>query len=117
MSQNRRSSNLAILAIALLAGAIATMPTTADAGRRNGGYVVAHSEFGNGSVSGPVRWTPKGPQVRLPGGSWVWCARSCSETLRVKTVDFWYSEEGAGERAAMTNDGGIFGRLRFDFGF
>jgi hypothetical protein len=53
------------------------------------GYVVAESRWGNGTVSGPVRPGPVGWQVRLPGGTWVNCVRSCSETLRLQTVDFW----------------------------
>jgi len=42
------------------------------------GYVVARSRFGNGSVSGPVRMTDLGPQVRLPGGTWEYCRRVAS---------------------------------------
>jgi hypothetical protein len=32
--------------------------------------------------------------VRLPGGTWLECGRSCSDTLRRETVDFW-KERGA----------------------
>lgn len=53
------------------------------------GYVVAHSQYGNRSVAGPVRPGRFGDEVRLPGGTWVECGRSCAATLRVKTVDFW----------------------------
>ena len=60
------------------------------------GYVVAQSRFGNGTVSGPVRRTSVGPQVRLPGGSWVYCKRSCSETLRAESVDFWEARQSPG---------------------
>jgi hypothetical protein len=41
------------------------------------------------SVSAPVRRLPKGDQVRLPGGTWVWCGINCYHTLRNATVDFW----------------------------
>jgi len=41
------------------------------------------------SVSAPVRRLPKGDQVRLPGGAWVWCGINCYHTLRNATVDFW----------------------------
>jgi hypothetical protein len=41
------------------------------------------------SVSAPVRRLPKGDQVRLPGGNWVWCGINCYHTLRNATVDFW----------------------------
>ncbi len=82
---------------ATLAAALAfvmVLPLTADArSKRSGyngledGYVVARSRFGNGQTSAPVRATRLGPQVRLPSGHWTYCRRSCSETLRVKTVD------------------------------
>ncbi len=102
--------------LASLITAVAVLPAQAG-GRQSletydrAGYVVAESEYGNGIVRGPVRHTRLGRQVRLPGGSWVHCGRSCTETLRVKTVDFWHSEEGAGPRNATTHDGGIFGKL------
>ncbi len=58
---------------------------------RRGDYVIAESNYGKGTVSGPIRHGQHGLQVRLPGGSWIDCARSCSETLRRQTVDFWES--------------------------
>lgn len=64
------------------------------------GYVVAESRWGNGTVSGPVRRGPKGWQVRLPGGTWIDCVRSCTNTLRVQTVDFWQTN------TAQPRDGG-----------
>lgn len=58
-------------------------------------YVVAHSRYGHGSVSGPVRMGGRGGyEVRLPGGTWIDCARNCSEALRRETVDFWESRGG-----------------------
>jgi len=80
-----------------------------------GSYVIAESEFGNGTVRGRVRQTQLGRQVQLPGGSWVYCSNSCTETLRVKTVDFWQSDEGAGPDASITHDVGIFGKLDLNF--
>ncbi len=53
------------------------------------GYVTATSHFGNGSIKAPYRATSVGYQVRLPHGTWVYCRTSCSETLRVQTVDIW----------------------------
>lgn len=41
------------------------------------------------SISGAVRSTPRGDQVRLPGGTWVPCGFNCYFTLRNATVDFW----------------------------
>lgn len=55
------------------------------------GYVVAESRWGNGTVTGAVRPGRAGWQVQLPRGTWVDCGRSCSETLRRQTVDFWQS--------------------------
>ena len=51
--------------------------------------VVAESNFGKGTVTGAVRQGRVGPEVQLPGGSWIPCGRNCSDTLRRQTVDFW----------------------------
>lgn len=53
------------------------------------GYVTATSHYGNGSIKAPYRATSVGYQIRLPHGTWVYCRTSCSETLRVQTVDIW----------------------------
>ncbi|MGI9523121.1 MAG: hypothetical protein ACR2PG_15900 [Hyphomicrobiaceae bacterium] len=78
------------------------------------GFVVAHSDFGNGSIVGPVRETRLGPQVRLPSGRWVYCKRLCSETLRVNTVDFWEIDPARRARG-LTGEAGIFGKLQRNF--
>jgi hypothetical protein len=77
--------------------------------------VVAESRFGHGTVSGPVRLSPNGYEVRLPGGTWIECRRSCSETLRVESVDFW-ENRGAGG-GAIDNECGLFGCLSRSFRF
>jgi hypothetical protein len=60
-----------------------------------GGTVTAESRYGTGTVSGPTRIGPKGrPEVRLPGGTWIECVRSCSDTLRRESIDFWQSRGG-----------------------
>ncbi|MCU0732790.1 MAG: hypothetical protein MUE84_14545 [Hyphomonas sp.] len=48
----------------------------------------------NGSrcLTGAVRNTRLGQQVRLPGGTWVSCAGDCQDQLRMETVDFWYEQ-------------------------
>lgn len=86
------------IAGAVLGGAALLLATSAGAEPRrhgSGGYadqiVVAHSRWGHGSVSGAVRRGRVGLEVRLPGGTWIPCVRSCSETLRHQTVDFWES--------------------------
>lgn len=79
-----------------------------------GGFVVAESRFGNGTVSGPVRRGEMGWQVRLPGGSWEYCRRSCSETLRVETVDKWEGKLGNGS-TGFGDECGIFGCLELKY--
>jgi hypothetical protein len=37
----------------------------------------------------PVRTGPLGKQVKLPGGSWVYCEITCEYTVRRLSVDFW----------------------------
>jgi hypothetical protein len=98
-----------------LAAALSLYVTTsapAEAGRDRHArtqpdFVVAESRFGNGTVTGPVRASRHGYEVRLPGGTWIECRRSCSETLRVETVDFWQNQG----RGRMDNEGGLFGPL------
>jgi len=113
MSVGRR---FALLCAGTLALAAAAPPQPADAFRRpredlSQGYVVAESKYGNGRVSGPVRLTDLGPQVRLPGGTWEYCRRSCSETLRVETVDFWEGRQDG--RGGMAQECGL---LCLEFG-
>lgn len=95
-----------LIATSLAAGhaeAAKRHPSTAD------GYVVAESRFGNGTVSGAVRNTELGPQVQLPSGHWEYCRRSCSETLRVETIDF--NEKNAQQLGGggLANECGFFG--------
>ena len=117
---------LRLIAASALIAAVASLASHAShAGGRihrdsgyNGieeGYVVARSRHGNGSVSGPVRMTDLGPQVRLPGGTWEYCRRSCSETLRVETVDIW---EGRSDgQSGLAQECGIFGCLSIGLGW
>ncbi len=107
------------LTIALVAAIVITSVLPADAGwRRNRGYdglqegyVVAHSRHGNGSVSGPVREDRRGLEVRLPGGTWVGCRASCSETLRVETVDKWENQGSMVGVGTAAGECGVFGCL------
>ncbi len=64
-------------------------PAIAHDARHRPTSVVAESNFGKGTVSGAVREGRVGLEVQLPGGSWIPCGRSCSDTLRRQTVDFW----------------------------
>ena len=95
---------------------------SADAGRRlferkpEGAYAVAKSRFGNGTVSGPVRATRLGYEVRKPNGTWIACRTSCSETLRVETIDF-YENHGSGfGYGTLAAECGIFGCLDLHIG-
>ena len=78
--------------------------------------VVAESRFGNGSVQGAVRMTELGPQVQLPGGRWEYCRRSCSETLRVETIDFNENHAQHIGGGGIGNECGIFGCLDIGIG-
>ena len=108
-----------------IATAIATVAIAASAGAAHAtfkrppqnypdGFVTAESRFGNGTVSGPVRRAEKGWQVRLPGGTWEYCRRSCSETLRVETVDRWEGKLGNGS-VGFGDECGIFGCLEIRY--
>lgn len=106
------TTRLALSAL-ILAGALST--ANAEPGRRGGsyraetGFVTAVSKFGNGEVTGAVRFARFGREVRLPGGTWEACRRSCTEALRVATVDFWEARNGIGQEC------GIFGCLEVRF--
>lgn len=105
-----------ILTMLLLAGTAFVAADASQAGWRRspqpeGGSVVAESRHGNGTISGPVRATSTGYEVRLPGGTWVACRRSCSETLRVETVDFWENEGRLVGAGTVQNECGVFGCL------
>ena len=58
-----------------------------------------------------MRYTAAGREVRLPGGTWEPCKRSCSETLRVSSVDYW---DAHGPNAVAT-ECGIFGCLELHY--
>lgn len=109
MISSRHFATLGLAFAALVAA------TTVDAGTRRPapeGYVLAESRHGNGSVTGAVREGRRGGlEVQLPGGSWVGCRRSCSETLRVSTVDFWETQGSMVGAGTLQNECGVFGCL------
>ncbi len=85
-----------------------------------GEVIVAQSRFGNGSIKSVVRPGRWGWQVRLPGGAWTDCRRSCEETLRVKTVDFYEGNSiDDGGYGTLQRECGIFGCLggSYEFSF
>ena len=71
------------------------------------GTVTAFSHDGNGSIRAPYRNTDVGYQVRLPHGTWVYCKTSCSETLRVNTVDVWANVDNANPIGVGTLQAGM----------
>ena len=70
-------------------------------------YVTAEKTMGTATVTAPVRPGRWGDEVRLPGGTWVDCGRSCENTLRHETVDFW------DDMQSRQNSPGYF-RFEFD---
>ena len=76
--------------------------------------VTAHRQ-----VRAPYRNTDVGYQVRLPRGTWVYCRTSCSETLRVNTIDVWANVDSANPIGVGTlqQECGIAGCLHWEFGF
>ncbi|HEX6000845.1 MAG TPA: hypothetical protein VFZ16_15840 [Hyphomicrobiaceae bacterium] len=76
---------------------VAGVAAPAEAGSRHWpteprhGFVTAESRYGSGTITAPVRISALGRrEVRLPGGTWIECRRSCTNTLRQETIDFWY---------------------------
>lgn len=106
------------ISLALLGAVSLLASLPAEAGRflrraPEGNVAVAMSRFGNGTVSGPVRATSTGYEVRKPNGTWIACRRSCSETLRVETVDFYENDGSLTGYGTAQNECGIFGCLDF----
>lgn len=105
----------ALLALACALTVSIAVPVKSEAGwlkrKVEGDYAVAESRFGNGRVSGPVRQTRTGYEVRKPNGTWIACRRSCSETLRVETVDFYENDGSLTGYGTAANECGIFGCL------
>jgi hypothetical protein len=87
-------ATLALLLSAIPLVMSATAPAEARRALKKGadtGYVTAVSRYGAGSITAPVRISALGrPEVRLPGGTWIECRRSCANTLRQETIDFWH---------------------------
>ncbi len=114
----RRTRFALALATIGAAGSLAATTLPAEAGRLlrrppEGDVAVAVSRFGNGTVSGPVRSSRTGYEVRTPSGNWIACRRSCSETLRVETVDLHENNRSMTGVGTMQNECGIFGCLDF----
>lgn len=77
---------LAMGSFPLVAGAVET--------RLVSGQIKACSKYQSGKcTTGDVRTTSQGKQVRLKGGTWIWCSGDCRDALRAATVDFWMEQK------------------------
>ena len=116
-----RYSPATALVLAIVALAMAAAPASAGprAASKILGYVTAYSHDGNGAIRAPYRATNVGYQVRLPRGTWIYCKTSCSETLRVNTVDVWANIDNANPICVGTLQAecGIAGCLHWEWGF
>jgi hypothetical protein len=110
-------SLLGIATVLTLSAAIA-LPAAAGFRRgyeKEGDVAYAVSRHGNGEISAPIRFTRTGREVRLPGGTWVGCRRSCSETLRVETIDIFENDGSLIGYGTFQNQCGIFGCLEIGY--
>jgi hypothetical protein len=118
---SRTSTTLAGLLAAATAfsASIGTAAAGSNSAGPTQGYVIAYSHDGNGSIKAPWRDTPRGRQVRLPHGTWVYCRTSCSETLRVQTIDIWANVNNGSLIGAGTiqNECGVLGCLHWEWSF
>lgn len=108
-----RKSGFLFLTMAVAATSILAS-TVADAGGsyRDGGFVTAYSRQGTTRISAPIRHgSDEGWQVQLPSGRWISCMRSCEETLRVQTIDFFESSGSLSGYGSLQRQCGIFGCL------
>ena len=118
---SRTSTTLAGLLAAATAfsASIGTAAAGSNSAGPTQGYVIAYSHDGNGSIKAPWRDTPRGRQVRLPHGTWVYCrTRSVSEQL-VRTIDIWANVNNGSLIGAGTiqNECGVLGCLHWEWSF
>jgi hypothetical protein len=76
-------------AVAIGAALVLAAPAVAKSKKAGGAWITATSQFGHGTISGPVRPASLGPQVQMPGGTWIDCAGDCRQALADATIDFW----------------------------
>jgi hypothetical protein len=113
-----RVSFALLVSAAIPAAASLMVPAAGASGRRwpaepKVGYVTAESRYSSATITAPVRINAQGRrEVRLPGGTWIECRQTCSNTLRQETIDFWYIRSNP----YNAGDDGP-GYLRFEFGW
>jgi hypothetical protein len=118
MTMNRLTQ-FALAVVAIAAVSLPAVAQTPRAASKILGTVTAYSHDGNGKITAPYRNTDVGYQVRLPRGTWVYCKRSCSETLRVNTIDVWANIDDASPIGVgtLSAECGVFGCLRWERSF
>ncbi|MBO0766129.1 MAG: hypothetical protein J2P50_16280 [Hyphomicrobiaceae bacterium] len=88
-----RYALLVFVAIPAFDGLVAPAEAGSRAWRKEprSGYVTAESRYSSATITAPVRLNAQGRrEVRLPGGTWIECRQTCTNTLRQETIDFWY---------------------------
>jgi hypothetical protein len=115
----KRLTQFAVAAVAVAALSLPAFAQTPRAATKILGTVTAYSHDGNGQITAPYRNTNVGYQVRLPRGTWVYCKRSCAETLRVNTIDVWANIDDASPIGVgtLSAECGVFGCLRWERSF
>jgi hypothetical protein len=88
------ASSVPLFLAALAFGVVLAEPASAERWRRQIDqtypHITAQSDwYPSETATGAVRRTPRGDEVRLPGGTWVPCGFNCYHTLKNATVDFW----------------------------
>ena len=71
--------------------------------------MVARAASATGSSRVRCAGSASDRRCACPAAPWVYCRRSCAETLRVETVDFWEAKGLGG--GTFDNECGIFGCL------
>jgi len=106
-----RLSSQFVASMAILLATGLTAPA-ADARHRRkaeepvAGFVTAESRYGPQTITAPVRVNEAGRrEVQLPGGTWIECRRTCSETLRQETIDFWHIRNNPGGASGQDGPG------------
>jgi|LNFM01.1.fsa_nt_gb hypothetical protein len=86
-----RSVRLTAVVLTALLGA-ASFDAPAEARYYGSGRVIGEvtvcSRYGGRCISGLVRDGRKQREVRMPGGTWIGCKKSCHRTLREEALDF-----------------------------
>jgi hypothetical protein len=126
METSMLARQFATISVAAMLLAV-TMVSASDASFRRlrssyvpGEVITAHSHYGNGTIQSVVRPGRYGWQVKLPGGAWTGCRRSCEETLRVQTVDIFGDGDtslSGGGYGTLSRECGVFGCLHWEYSF